>query len=367
MAAKSRSRTRRPDAGAAVLIIAGGRGTRFWPLSRGNRPKPLFSLDGKTTLLGDTVARVRTIAEPGRIFVLIAKGQEPAFRQALSGLIPADNLLVEPHARGTTVAIAYGAAVIERRLGEATIAVMPADHIISPVSAFKRTLTDAIGLALAERAVVVIGVKPDRVEPGFGYQRIGRKVGAGFEVERFVEKPAADVAAEMVRSGKFLWNAGMFVMTTRTLNEELAAHCPALLSAMKQIAGSMKKVAPARAYGRLAFDSFDREVVEKSSRVLSVRARFRWHDVGSWDGLWEAMRSRNGRAQGDNVLSGNVIALGAGGVFAHAHGRLMVLMGVDDLVAVDSGDALLITSRSRSQDLRRVTEELKRRGLDRYL
>jgi mannose-1-phosphate guanylyltransferase len=362
LSAAGRSRSQLP---VAVLIIAGGRGTRFWPLSRGNRPKPLFSLDGKTTLLGETVARARMLTATDRIFVLIAKGQERAFRAALRGLIPLSNLIVEPAARGTAVAIAYGAALIERRLGAVVVAVMPADHLISPPRRFQRTLTAAIGLAAKHGAVVVIGVEPTRVEPGYGYQKIGRRIGAGYEVERFVEKPPPAVAAKMVRSGRFLWNAGMFVMSTATLAAELAEHCPALAAAMKKIA-----TAPAifaRAYARLNFDAFDREVAERSRRVISVRAQFRWHDVGSWDGLWEAMRVRKGRAAGGNVLTGNVIALKTDGVFAHAHGRLMVLMGVDDLVVVDSGDAILIARRSQSQNLRVVTEELKRRGLDRYL
>ncbi len=132
----------------------------------------------------------------------------------------------------------------------------------------------------------------------------------------------------MVRSGKFLWNAGMFVMTTRTLDAELTAHCPRLATALRKIAAA-PAAASRRPIAGSSIDSFDREIVEKSHKVLGVRARFRWHDVGSWDGLWEAMRSRNGAAHSDNVLSGNVIALGADGVLARAHGRLMVLVGVE--------------------------------------
>jgi len=353
-----------PQADTAVLIIAGGRGTRFWPLSRGNRPKPLFSLDGKTSLLSETVARARTLTDRERVFVLIASGQERAFRPALRGLIPARNVLVEPSARGTAVAIAYGAALIKRRLGEAAIAVTPADHLIAPAAAFERTLKSAIALARERDALVIVGVVPTRVEPGFGHIEIGRKAGAGFEVSRFVEKPPPPIAAKMVQSGQFLWNAGMFVVGTRTLEQEMREHCPALAAAIAKIAAAPARSAPA--YRRLDFDAFDREIVEKSRRVLGVRAKFRWHDVGSWEGLWEAMRSGKG-AQRGNVLSGNVIALGSDGVFAHAHGRLMVLMGVDDLVAVDSGDAILIARRSRSQELRMVIDELKRRGLERYL
>jgi mannose-1-phosphate guanylyltransferase len=345
----------------AALIIAGGRGTRFWPASREARPKPLFSLDGKTTLLADTIARLRPLIPRERIFVLVAASHRGAFRRALGRVIPPRNLIVEPSARGTAVAIAYGSAVIHRRLGDAIVAVMPADHYIEPAIEFRATLADAVALAAAHQSIVVIGVPPTRAEPGFGYQKVGRPIGPGFRVARFVEKPAPAAAARMVRSGKFLWNAGMFVMSGAALESELGRHVPALASAAARMA-ALPAARLARAYARLNFDSFDREVVEKSANVLGVRARFRWHDVGSWEGLWKAIGDG-----AQNVLRGNVIALESARNLAHSDTRLMVLFGVNDIIAVDTGDALLIAHRGQSQELRRVTEELARRGLHRYL
>jgi mannose-1-phosphate guanylyltransferase len=352
---------RRSDAALCALIIAGGRGTRFWPASREARPKPLFSIDGRTTLLGNTIARLRPMVARERIFVLVAASHAPAFRRALRGLIPARNLIVEPAARGTAVAIAYGCAVIERRAGAGVIAVMPADHFIEPASEFRATLADAVALAREHPSMVVIGVAPTRPETGFGYQKIGRAVGVGFKVARFVEKPAAAVARRMVTSGKYLWNAGMFVMATRTLDAELRAHSPALARAARRLA-AMRGKGFARAYSRLAFDSFDYEVVEKSKSVLGVRARFRWHDVGSWEGLWQAVGGG-----GCEVTRGNVLAMDSERYLAHSDSRLMVLFGVSDLIAIDTGDALLIAHRSQSPEIRRVTEELARRGMHRYL
>jgi len=348
--------------GPSALIIAGGRGTRFWPESRGWRPKPLFSIDGRTSLLADTVARVASLTTRARIFVLVSADQRTIFRKALRGLIRPANLIVEPSARGTAVAIAYGCATVAHRTGPGVVAVMPADHYITPLTAFHRTLADAIALAPARRAVVVIGVVPDRAEPGYGYQQIGRPAGRGFEVVRFVEKPPLKEARRMVASGKFLWNAGMFVMNPATLLSEFDRHAPELGRAMREFGGA-SPAAVARIYRRLDFDAFDRVVAEKSRNVLTVRARFRWHDVGSWEGLWEAL---GGRAA--NVLKGEVIALDSESVLARgAKGRLMVLLGVKDLVAVDTGDAILIAGRKSSQDLRRVVDELARRGLNRYL
>jgi mannose-1-phosphate guanylyltransferase len=346
----------------AALIIAGGRGTRFWPESRADRPKPLFSIDGKTTLLDDTIARLQPLVPRDRVFVLASADQAPAFRRAVKSSLPPRNLIVEPEGRGTAVAITYGAATIASRFGgDTVVAVMPADHYIAPPAGFRRTIANAVALASSHDAIVVVGVTPTRPETGYGYQKIGDTIGAGFRVDRFIEKPAPAVAQKMVRAGRFLWNAGMFVMRAATLDTELERHAPGLAEAMRRF-GAIKPSALPDYYRALEFDSFDRVVAEKSDNVLGVRAQFEWHDVGSWEGLWEALRGKE-----SNVISGNAIALDSDGVLARAGKRLMVLIGVSDLVAVDTGDAILIARRSRSQEVRAAIDELRRRRLDRYL
>jgi mannose-1-phosphate guanylyltransferase len=355
-------RRRAASAGTAALIIAGGQGTRFWPESRIGRPKPLFSIDGKNSLLSETVERIRPLVGPERIFVLVSADQAAKFRLALHGLISPRNLLVEPEGRGTAVAITFGAAIIGRRLGSETIvAAMPADHFIRPSTGFRRTIRDAITLAAGNSAIVVVGVRPTRVETGYGYQKIGRKTGVGFRVVQFVEKPPSRLAERMIRSGKFLWNAGMFVMRITTLASELEICAPALARAMRRFP-AISRAQLERSYRKLGFDSFDRVVIEKSRNVLGVTAHFKWHDVGSWQGLWEATRAKDA-----NAISGNVMALDAKGVLARGGRRLMVLLGVDDLVAIDTDDTVLIARRSQSQQIRRVIAELRRRGLSRYL
>jgi mannose-1-phosphate guanylyltransferase len=346
----------------AVLILAGGRGTRFWPESRLDRPKPLFAIDGKTSLLADTVSRMHPLVARDNVFVVASADQAPLFRPTLRRLIPPQNLIVEPAGRGTTVAIAYGTSVIARRLGEQTIvAAMPADHYVAPAAAFQRTLRQAVALAARYSAIVLIGIKPTRPETGYGYQKIGRTLGRGFKLDRFVEKPAASTALKMMRSGKYLWNAGMFIMRAAALGAELEEYAPRLAAAIRSFA-SMGPEDVRRSYSALKFDSFDREIAERSRNVLGVRARFQWHDVGSWEGLWEALRGRR-----RNVLTDNVLALEANGVLARARDRLMVLLGVKDLVVVDTGDVLLIAKRSQSQEVRRVIQQLQRRGLQRFL
>lgn len=346
---------------ASVLIIAGGRGTRFWPASREAKPKPLFSVDGRRSLLADTIARHIPLIPRKRIFVLVAASHEAAFRREVRGLIPPNNLVIEPEARGTAVAIAYGAAIIKRRLGDGVIAAVAADHYINTAEQYRRTLADAIGLAAANEAIVAIGIPPTGPDTGYGYQKIGAKVGTGFRIEKFVEKPPLATARKMVRSGRYLWNASMFVASTRTLAQEFAEYSPALGIAAEKLARTPRTELK-HAYGRLRYDSFDRVIMEKSAYVLGMRARFSWHDVGSWDRLCDAVGGAGG-----NVIREGAIAIESERVLAHPDSRLMVLFGVRDLIVVDTGDAILIAHREKSQHVRRVTEELERRGLHRYL
>jgi mannose-1-phosphate guanylyltransferase len=391
----------------AVLVIAGGRGTRFWPESRIHHPKPLFSIDGKTSLLATTVARMQPLIPRERVFVLASADQAPLFHRVLKKLIPPRNLIIEPEGRGTAVAIAFGAGVIAKRLSEDTVvAVMPADHYVTPASGFQQSLAEAIALAETYGTIVVIGIKPTRPESGYGYLKTGtpveipvtradtprprslqttrpamrsagdergkdercvkatgpsRRPTLGFKLDRFVEKPSAAAAVKMIRSGKYLWNAGMFVMTAQRLATELARQAPSLAVAMHSLP-AMKPAQLGHSYRTLNFDSFDRVVAEKARNLLGVRARFMWHDVGSWEGLWEALRG-----EGRDVLMGNIIDIGTDGVLARTRDRLMVLLGVKDIVAIETPDVILIANRQQSQNVRKVIDELKRRGLDDYL
>jgi mannose-1-phosphate guanylyltransferase len=239
--------------------------------------------------------------------------------------------------------------------------VMPADHYITPPDGFRRTLADAIALATTHNSIVVLGITPTRAESGYGYQKIGAKVGRGFKVERFVEKPVPARARKMVQSGQYLWNAGMFVMSTTVLAQELSEHCPELAAAAEKF-GKMKAGEVERFYPGLKFNSFDFELIEKSRNILGVRAKFVWHDVGSWDGLWSAIKDESA-----HVLRGNVMPIDSERVLAHSDSRLMVLFGVSDLIVVDTGDAILIAHRERSQDIGGIVNELQRRGLKQYL
>ncbi len=347
---------------AAALIIAGGRGTRFWPEGRANRPKPLFAPDGKISLLEATIARAMPLFSRERIFVEVASDHAAIFRRALKTLLPPENLIVEPEARGTAVAIVYGAAIIKQHLADdPVIAVMPADHYITKASKFRETIQQAIRLARRSAAIVMIGITPTRAETGYGYQEIGEPFGAGYKIAGFVEKPSRMRATAMVRSGRFLWNGGIFVMTDKALTAELERHVPQLAALMPRIA-AMKPPELKSSYRALEVASFDRAIAEKSDNLIGIRAEFDWDDVGSWQGLWQALRGGN-----DSVEIGKVVAIDSSSILARSGKRLMVLLGIKNLVAVDTDDAILITSRARAQDLTRVIQELERRKLNKYL
>ena len=346
----------------AALIIAGGRSTRFWPVGRIDRPKSLFSITERNSLIIDTISRLQPLVSVERIFVLVIKSQLLAFETELKNIISPHNLIVEPEARGTTVAIAYGLATIAARCGKETIVVVsPADHYVPQPAAFRTTIGKALRLAANARAIVVIGIKPTRPETGYGYLKIGAPFGLGFKVARFIEKPPLEGARRMSSSGQFLWNAGIFVMNTTVLLMELRECSPALAADVERFASMTPRQLMA-AYTRFELASFDREVAEKSSRLIGIQAAFEWHDVGSWHGLWLAMRGK-----GSNVTSDRVVIDDIEGVLARGGQRLMVLMGVKDLVAIDTDDVILIASRSRSQEVPRVLEQLKKRGLQAYL
>ncbi len=202
---------------------------------------------------------------------------------------------------------------------------------------------------------------PSRPDSGYGYLETGDPLPGGFKVKRFVEKPSVAVARSMVRSGRFLWNAGMFLIEHGDLGGGTRAPLSAsLLAAL----GKLVRQAPGyeSLYARLEFDSFDYEVIEKSANVAAVRAGFSWNDVGSWDGLWQTLRDGSG-----NALSGKVVAMDSRQMLARADSRLMVLLGVEDLIVVDTADALLIAHRARTQDVKRVIAELRRRKLTGYI
>ena len=346
-------------------MLAGGSGTRFWPASRARAPKPFLPLVGERTLIDETLRRLRPLAAPASTWVVSARALAAPTRKALRGH-PGVRTLLEPVARDTAAAIAWAAANVARRDPEADVAVFPADHHIPKPAAFHRTVRSARRAAAKRDALVLIGIEPRHPEPAYGYIQLGaREEGAAHRVRRFVEKPDAARARRFVRSGDYLWNAGMVVAPARRILEECRRHAPevwtALGPALERTASGQKVTAVTleRAYRRVRPLSFDRAVLERTTRRLAVRGRFRWSDVGSWDAIGAELPQVAGNRVGGEGL---VIGVNArDNIVWNATDKVVALLGLEGLVVVNTDDALLVCRGSDAQDVRRVVGELRKR------
>ena len=332
-----------------VLILAGGSGERFWPVSRRARPKQLLSLFGESSLLEATVARLEGFVPAERILILTNSEQESSLR-ALGLPIPAANILAEPAKRDTAPAIALGVGWIAARNPDAVMVVLPADHVIADREAFQSTLGKAVEAAVEGQGLVTIGIPPTWPCPGFGYIELGESWrGRGsaqtgvFTVARFREKPDAALAAEFLERGGFRWNAGMFVWTLGAIRGAFAAFAPELEGVVQDwpkgtdLGGWLSRV-----FAGLPKISIDYAVLEKADRVLAVEAGFDWDDVGSWTAVAKYLPA-DGQGNAGNC---GIHALESEGnlVFSEEKGTV-ALLGVRDLIVVRAGDALLICHR----------------------
>ncbi len=352
-----------------ALILAGGAGTRFWPASRKARPKQLLPLIGGDPLILETARRVLPICG-GYQHILVASGRhlvEPT--AAILPELPFENLLVEPVPRNTAPAIGWAAARVARQDPDAVLMVLPSDHHIADVPAFQATLERAVASARTG-AITTIGIRPTHPETGYGYIEMGDvHAGGGLTVKRFVEKPHRALAEELLATGRYLWNAGMFFFRARDMISAIRAHQPELASGLdafdRAAAAGDELTEVLHRFPTLPSVSIDKGVMEHMTTLAVLPGDFGWSDIGSWQSAWELAEkdSAGNSAPADAVFIGSknnqVVDLRSGG---HGKHRVIALVGVDDLVVVETDDALLIVPRERSQDVKEVVDALKRRG-----
>jgi mannose-1-phosphate guanylyltransferase len=345
-----------------AVVMAGGSGTRFWPASRARRPKQLLPLGGgERSLLAETVERTKTFAPIERTLVVTAAVLEEATRAELPDL-PRENLLAEPAARNTAPCIGWATRTILARDPDALVAVLPSDQAVTDRAGFGSTVRAALDLARV-RDLATIGIEPTRPDTGFGYIEVGAEIPAvprAREVARFVEKPDLPRAKEYLASKRFLWNSGMFFFRAAAMDQAITTHLPELARGLDAIrdTGDVSSIFP-----RLPSISVDYGIVERvgaeAGRIGVVPGAFGWSDVGSWESAWEL----SPKDAGGNALPSGAIAVDARGNLARTQsGKLVALVGVDDLVVVETDDAILVLPRSRAQDVRAVVDALKARG-----
>jgi mannose-1-phosphate guanylyltransferase len=349
-----------------VLVMAGGRGTRFWPLSRSARPKQCIALGGERSLIQQTVERLSDLVEPECVLIATGRDMELAVREQLPQL-PPENFLVEPRGRNTAPCIAWGAVEIARRWGGDTVmAVLPADHVVADEVAFRGVLAAAAQGASATNSLVTIGIQPTRPETGYGYLKVGGELGRWggspfLRVRRFVEKPDAETAQSFLDSGEYLWNAGMFCWTVDAIRDAYREYLPGTWAAMEAL--THQPTAIETLWERFDATSVDYGVMERSRGVLTVPADLGWSDVGAWTALPEVLPS----TPGGTIVGRDKLVLDASGNVVHSPGKLVALLGVEGLVVVDTPDVLFVGRLDRAQDIKALNEELERRGLLHYL
>ncbi len=354
------------------VILAGGSGTRFWPRSRRARAKQVLALDGERSMIQQTVERLKPLARPERTWVITNEYLAHEIAEQLKG-VPEGQIIQEPVARNTAPACGLAAFLIERDTPDAVLGIFPSDHVIADEPRFLKALQKGIAAAAAGDNMVVLGIEPTRAETGYGYIETGDFTpdDSALHVRRFTEKPNQNRAEEFLAAGNYYWNSGIFLWSARTLANAVREHLPETAPLLEKIAA---------AFGTPDFDQVFRDLYPKCenisvdyavleprsakgehlSHLYCLPAEFSWNDLGSWASLYEYQLESRLRGDGDgNVAeSEGHLALEAGNNYVYSPKKFVALVGVHDLVIVDTEDALLIAKRGHSQDVGKVVKEL---------
>jgi mannose-1-phosphate guanylyltransferase len=360
------------------VILAGGRGTRFWPLSRKRRAKQLLALDGKQTMIQQTVSRLQALTDVKNCWIVTNTDLQSAIARQLPK-VPKKQILAEPVGRNTAPAIGLAAFLLLRSNPDAVIGLFPSDHVIGEQVRYREAIKVGIGIAAAGENIVVLGIRPTRPETGYGYIESGTAAGDSvLRVRRFTEKPDVERASKFIEAGNYFWNSGMFLWRARTLVNALQEHLPATSKLLEEIAA---------AFGTPKFDSKFRKLYpqcenisidyavleprsakgEQQSNIFCIPADFGWNDLGSWAALYEHQHMRTPSDDENMIASSGSFVLNSQGNYVHAPGKFVATVGVNGLVVVETDDALLITTRERSQDVGKIVKYLDEKKLDRLV
>ena len=353
-----------------ALIMAGGRGERFWPKSRKSTPKQFLSLtNSEKTMIQETVDRMLPLVAIEDIFIATNRDYKNLVKEQLPDL-PEENILCEPMAKNTAPCIGWGAVTIRKRYGDAMMIVLPSDHLIQQPALFRGVLKSAIQTAQDTDALVTLGISPTSPDTGYGYIQYDTEedaVGRAFKVKRFVEKPDLETAKKYLMSGEYLWNSGMFIWKVSTILENIRVFLPDLtegLARIRESIGTPEYEAVLRAsFSAFPSVSVDYGILEKARNIFTLAGTFGWDDVGSWLAV---SRLRPTDARG-NTLQGNVISVDTENTIVQGGEKLIAVVGVQDMIVVDTKDAILICEKDKAGDIRKVLQALREKGMEAYL
>ncbi|MFO7448070.1 MAG: mannose-1-phosphate guanylyltransferase [Ignavibacteriaceae bacterium] len=351
-----------------AVIMAGGVGSRFWPRSREKTPKQLLKIFGAKTMIQETIERLAGLVENENIYVITNKAQKPEIVRQLEN-IPSENILEEPFGRNTAACIGLACVIIEKKDKDAVTLILPADHIIKETEQFHDALRSAAKFAYESKGLVTIGITPTRPETGYGYIQIDERAIQDniYKVYTFAEKPNYATAVRFVESGDFLWNSGMFIWRVDAILDEIKTHMADLHYGLDNISrdigtpGYEKTLTSV--YGQLRNISIDYGIMEKSQKVYLTRGTFTWSDVGSWEEVYNlSEKNDNG-----NVIHGNVFSDMTVDSFIYSKNKFTAVIGAENLIIINTDDALLVCRRDHCQEVKKVVDYLKINQLSEHL
>lgn len=363
------------------VIMAGGGGTRFWPMSRKKMPKQFLNLTGKDTMVNETIDRISANVPMENIYIVTNVTQAPLMQEVTKGRLLAEQILAEPAARNTAACIGFAAVEIQKKFGDSIMCVLPSDHYIKNTEAYSEVMDFAMKLAEETERLVTIGIKPTGPATGYGYIKYNKKVKevahtigvssqqriTAYPVADFVEKPSLPVAKSYVDQGCYLWNSGMFVWKTSVILkyfEELLPDVYECLMEIEQAIGTDKEQETIdRVYPTIPKISVDYGIMERADNVIMLEGDFGWNDVGSWDAL-DALYDTD---ENNNVVYGEQIHIGSKNCIAYGKDKLIATIGLDNVVIVETDDAVLVCAKDRAQDVKKIVEVLEEQGKEKYL
>lgn len=349
------------------VIMAGGGGTRFWPLSRKQTPKQLLNLSGRDIMVNEAASRLAQVTPYDNIFIVTNHTQAPAIQKATGGRISPAHILSEPSARNTAACIGYAAMRILKTCGDGVMVITPSDAYIRDEREFARVLCIAAEAAQSSDKLVTVGIKPAFPATGYGYIKMGDVQGTCRKVEKFVEKPDLAHAKQYIADGGYVWNSGMFVWKASVIMQKFRQLLPDIYADLEEIASAFgterENEVLFEVYPAIRSISIDYGILEHCGDILVVPGEFGWNDVGSWD----MMNVLHAEDRNGNIQIGDTLLIDSDDTTAYSSGRLIAAVGVSGLVIVETPDAVLVCPKDRAQDVKKVVDALKEQGRDNLL